>query len=117
MKSLADRVAVVAGASRGAGRGIACALGDAGAIVYVVGRSSRGDAAASPTRLGTIEDTAEEVSRRGGHGVAVKADCTSAEAVRVLFERVAGEHVADLAAEYGFTDLDGRLVPRFNPFG
>ncbi len=123
MKSLADRVAVVAGASRGAGRGIACALGDAGAIVYVVGRSSRGDAAAPPDRLGTIEDTAEEVSRRGGRGIAVKADCTSAVSVKALFEQVAAEHDrVDIVANavWGLSDayssLDDWLAGWGRPF-
>ena len=68
MSDLRGKVAVVAGASRGAGRGIACVLGDCGATVYVTGRSVRG----GPTTdqmPGTIEDTAEEVIRRGGHGI------------------------------------------------
>ena len=139
---MASLVAVVAGASRGAGRGIALALGDAGAVVYVTGRTTRaslaaaaaaaGDvagvtggattatttaggtaepastaavAAADPAQRatrkgpkaevftkGTVDDTAEEVTARGGTGVAVACDHTNEEEVAALFARVAAEH-------------------------
>ena len=72
---LIDRVALVTGASRAAGRGIAAALGEEGATVYVTGGSVLG----SPTTLGrpgTIDDTAEEVTARGGTGIAVRCDHT-----------------------------------------
>ena len=68
MKPLEGQVAVVAGATRGAGRGIACALGEAGATVYCTGRSVRGHPA-TESRPETIEDTAELVSERGGVGI------------------------------------------------
>jgi NAD(P)-dependent dehydrogenase (short-subunit alcohol dehydrogenase family) len=87
MPKLQGQVAVVTGASRGAGRGIALVLGEAGATVYVTGRSTRG----GPTTeglLGTIEDTAEAVTARGGRGVAVRCDHTADADVRALFERV-----------------------------
>ena len=90
MQTLSDRIAVVTGASRGAGRAIAVVLGEAGATVYVTGRSVRGH----PTtdRLpGTIEDTADEVVARGGIGVPVRCDHTVDVEVEALFERVRAE--------------------------
>jgi NAD(P)-dependent dehydrogenase (short-subunit alcohol dehydrogenase family) len=92
MVSLKGRVAVVAGASRGAGKGIALALGEAGATVYVVGRTSRSGAKPLDDAPGTIEDTAEAVTNRGGSGIAVRADCTDDRQVASVFDRVAGEH-------------------------
>ncbi len=88
MKPLEGRVAVVAGASRGAGRGIALALGEAGATVYVAGRTVRGGPAPSDGAPGTIDETAEEVSARGGIGIPVRADCTVEDEVAALFDRV-----------------------------
>jgi NAD(P)-dependent dehydrogenase (short-subunit alcohol dehydrogenase family) len=85
--SLQSRVAIVTGASRGAGRGIALALGDAGAIVYVTGRSIRGKAT-TENLPGTIEDTAEAVTARGGRGIAVRCDHTVDSDVEALFARV-----------------------------
>jgi NAD(P)-dependent dehydrogenase (short-subunit alcohol dehydrogenase family) len=85
---LTGKVAVVAGASRGCGRGIAVALGEQGATVYVTGRSIRGGPAPVDGICGTVEETAEEVTRRGGVGVPVRVDHTDAGEVRDLFERV-----------------------------
>jgi NAD(P)-dependent dehydrogenase (short-subunit alcohol dehydrogenase family) len=90
--ALKGRVAVVAGASRGAGRGIALALGDAGATVYVTGRTTRGGSPPADGAPGTIDDTADEVTARGGHGIAVKVDHTDEAQVAALFERVGREH-------------------------
>jgi NAD(P)-dependent dehydrogenase (short-subunit alcohol dehydrogenase family) len=90
MKPLQDRVAVVAGATRGAGRGIARALGEAGATVYCTGRSARGRPATG-TRPETIEETAELVTDAGGVGIAVRTDHTVEDEVRALFERVRAE--------------------------
>ncbi|AXK37779.1 SDR family NAD(P)-dependent oxidoreductase [Streptomyces armeniacus] len=70
---LGGKVAVVTGASRGVGRGIALALGEAGATVYVTGRSTR-DGRRTEDLPGTVEDTAEEVTRLGGKGVALPCD-------------------------------------------
>lgn len=89
--SLADKVAVVTGASRGAGRGIAVVLGEAGATVYVVGRTTRGGPRPPDGAPGTIEDTAEEVGRRGGKGIAVRADCSIEADVAALVERAVRE--------------------------
>jgi NAD(P)-dependent dehydrogenase (short-subunit alcohol dehydrogenase family) len=89
-KPLAGRVAVVAGATRGAGRGIARALGEAGATVYCTGRSVRGNP--SPyARPETIEETADLVSAAGGVGIAARVDHAVEAEVKVLFERVQRE--------------------------
>lgn len=104
-RPLAGRVAVVTGASRGAGRGIALELGAAGATVYVTGRSTR---AAPPTASnsrygdmlaqigvtempGTVDDTAEAVTALGGVGLAARCDHADDAAVAALFARVERE--------------------------
>jgi NAD(P)-dependent dehydrogenase (short-subunit alcohol dehydrogenase family) len=89
-KPLQDKVALVGGATRGAGRGIACMLGEAGAVVYCSGRSVRG-APATPGRPETIEETAELVNQFGGQGIAVQVDHTSEEQVRELIARIRSE--------------------------
>jgi NAD(P)-dependent dehydrogenase (short-subunit alcohol dehydrogenase family) len=90
MQPLRGKVAVVAGATRGAGRGIAVELGAAGATVYVTGRSVRGKPATA-NRPETIEETAEMVNARGGVGIPVQVDHTVEEQVKALFERVKQE--------------------------
>ena len=90
MQPLRGRVAVVAGATRGAGRGIATALGEAGAIVYCSGRSTRA-AGATRGRPETIEETAEIVTRAGGTGIAQRTDHTVEAEVEALFARVRAE--------------------------
>jgi NAD(P)-dependent dehydrogenase (short-subunit alcohol dehydrogenase family) len=87
---LAGKVAVVTGATRGAGRGIAGALGEAGATVYCTGRSIRGKSAMEG-RPETIEDTAEMVTARGGKGIAVGIDHLDRDAVKAFFERIQAE--------------------------
>lgn len=82
------RVAVVTGASRGLGRGIARVLGERGWAVYVTGRSTH---AAPGDMPGTIDDAAGEVSARGGEGIAVRCDHTVAADVEALFARVRDE--------------------------
>ncbi|TMV48319.1 SDR family NAD(P)-dependent oxidoreductase [Paenibacillus mesophilus] len=89
-KPLAGKVAVVTGATRGGGRGIAVMLGEAGATVYVTGRSVRGNPA-TEGRGETIEETAEMVSARGGVGIAVRTDHTVEEDVKALFDRIRRE--------------------------
>ncbi|HEV8047819.1 MAG TPA: SDR family NAD(P)-dependent oxidoreductase [Terriglobales bacterium] len=89
---LKGKIAVVAGASRGCGRGIAVALGEEAATVYVIGRTVRGAPPPTDGASGTIEETAEEVTRRGGVGIPVRIDCTNAREVKVLFDRVVTEH-------------------------
>ncbi|SDM77020.1 SDR family oxidoreductase [Allokutzneria albata] len=87
---LDGKIAVVTGASRGAGRGIAAVLGERGATVYVTGRSSR-DGGSPTGRPETVEDAAEEVTARGGKGIPVRCDHTDDEQVRALFEQVRAE--------------------------
>lgn len=89
-KPLQDRVAVVAGATRGTGRGIARMLGAAGATVYCSGRSVKGHPA-TPGRPETIEETAEMVTAEGGRGIAVRTDHTVEAEVERLFSRVRDE--------------------------
>jgi NAD(P)-dependent dehydrogenase (short-subunit alcohol dehydrogenase family) len=90
MQPLEGQVAVVAGATRGAGRGIACALGEAGATVHCTGRSIRGH----PSPIGrpeTIDGTAEMVTPRGGVGLWAQVDHTQPDQVKALFDRVREE--------------------------
>jgi NAD(P)-dependent dehydrogenase (short-subunit alcohol dehydrogenase family) len=91
MSRLSDCIAIVAGATRGTGRGIACALGEQGATVYCTGRSVRGQLASGTQRPETIEETAELVDARGGRGVAVQVDHTDPEQVAALVARVERE--------------------------
>ena len=91
--ALRGRVAVVAGATRGAGRGIAAALGEAGATVVCTGRSSRTGALRSDYgRAETIEETAELVTDLGGTGIAVAVDHLDPEQVQRLAEQMRNEH-------------------------
>jgi NAD(P)-dependent dehydrogenase (short-subunit alcohol dehydrogenase family) len=88
---LTGKIALVAGATRGAGRGIACALGEAGATVYCTGRSIRGSPA-TKGRPETIEETAEMVTASGGSGIAVQTDHTQPDQVKALCERIRRQH-------------------------
>jgi NAD(P)-dependent dehydrogenase (short-subunit alcohol dehydrogenase family) len=91
--ALRGRVAVVAGATRGAGRGIAAALGEAGATVVCTGRSSRTKALRSDyDRAETIEDTADLVTELGGTGVAFAVDHLDSDQVQHLAELIRADH-------------------------
>lgn len=91
--ALRGRVAVVAGATRGAGRGIAAALGEAGATVVCTGRSSRtGVLRSDYDRAETIEETAELVADLGGTGIAVAVDHLDSAQVKGLAEQVRSDH-------------------------
>jgi NAD(P)-dependent dehydrogenase (short-subunit alcohol dehydrogenase family) len=126
-KPLKDCVAVVTGASRGGGRGIAHELGAAGATVYVTGRSTREQPADTYGRIlelsgettlpGSIDETADAVTRAGGRGIAVRCDHTQDDEVAALFERVARDHgrvdVLVNNAWGGHEVFDGVFVARF----
>ena len=90
-RPLSHRVCLVAGATRGAGRGIARMLGEAGAVVYCTGRSVRGRPASGAHRPETIDETAELVTAAGGKGIAVRVDHTVEAEVRALADRVREE--------------------------
>ncbi len=95
MSTLNGKIAVVAGGTRGAGRGIAIKLGEAGATVYVTGRSTREEM--SPMqRKETIEDTAEFVTEAGGHGIPIQVDHTEEKQVVNLFNRINKEQNGQL---------------------
>lgn len=89
--SLTGKVALVAGATRGAGRGIAVELGAAGATVYVTGRTTR-DRQSEYGRPETIEETADLVDRAGGTGIAVPVDHLIHDEVRALVSRIRRDH-------------------------
>src|ERR1700690_313026 len=94
-KVLQGQIALVAGATRGAGRGIAIALGEAGATVYCTGRSSRKRTRgrrATPGRPETIEETAELVTAAGGRGIAVRVDHTEPAQVKKLAALIKRKH-------------------------
>jgi NAD(P)-dependent dehydrogenase (short-subunit alcohol dehydrogenase family) len=90
-KALEGKVALVSGATRGAGRGIAVALGEAGATVYATGRSTRAQRS-EIDRPETIEETAELVTAAGGEGIAVPTDHLQPAEVRSLVERIDSYH-------------------------
>ena len=123
MKPLAGKVALVTGATRAAGRGIAVELGAAGATVYVTGRSTRATRS-EMDRPETIEDSAELVDSAGGRGIAVPVDHLDPVQVRELVERIEREQgalhilVNDIWGQHGEpewdktvweSDLDGGL--------
>lgn len=90
MKPLSGKVALVTGASRGVGKGIALGLGEAGATVYITGRTVE-EGKAAVALSGTIGQTAEEVTRLGGVGIAVRCDHTVDAEVEQVFERIKQE--------------------------
>jgi NAD(P)-dependent dehydrogenase (short-subunit alcohol dehydrogenase family) len=100
-KPLHGKIALVAGATRGAGRGIACMLGAAGATVYCTGRSSRLHPQVRPADAGpftttgrpeTIEETAELVTAWGGTGIALRVDHTNPSDILTLAQRIQSDH-------------------------
>ncbi|MEX5709828.1 SDR family NAD(P)-dependent oxidoreductase [Parafrankia sp. FMc6] len=112
MGLLSGRVAVVTGASRGIGKGIALALADEGATVYVTGRTVSPGSHPLP---GTVGETAAEVDRRGGKGIAVQVDHGDDDQVAALFEQVEREQGRlDILVNNAFSLPEDLTEP--NPF-
>lgn len=87
MSELSDKIALVTGASRGVGKGTALGLGEAGATVYITGRTTE-EGRGAVSLAGTIHQTATEVDQLGGRGIAVQCDHRNDEEVKALFARI-----------------------------
>lgn len=94
LSSLAGKVAVVTGASRGIGKVIATILGEKGAAVYVTGRTT---AAMPDTTSGTIHEVADAITAAGGVGISVQCDHADDAPIKALFERVQAEQVISIS--------------------
>ncbi|XGW25435.1 hypothetical protein V3C99_006675 [Haemonchus contortus] len=94
--SLAGQIAIVTGASRGIGRGIALQLGEAGATVYITGRKPAQSESAVIDKLPKLEQVANEVTSRGGRGIAAYVDHSNMEEVKAFFEKVEHDHNGQL---------------------
>lgn len=119
-RPLAGKVAVVTGASRGVGKGVALSLGAAGATVYITGRSASGHPA-TVSLPGSVDETAQEATRSGGVGIAIRCDQRNDDETQALFERVEQEQgrldVLVNSAWAGYEGLhDGYDFPMDQPF-
>lgn len=93
---LRGQVALVTGASRGIGRGIALQLGEAGATVYVTGREPKNSDSKDGSNLPTLDKTANEITERGGRGIAAYCDHSNHDDIKRLFERIEREQNGQL---------------------
>ena len=116
LPDLGEKVALVSGASRGIGRGIALVLGSAGATVYVTGRSR--DGKSTEDMPGSVDRTARDVTAAGGQGIAVPCDHTKDQEVEKLFSRIEREQrgrldllVNNAWGGYGQYDFEGFSLP------
>lgn len=110
MGTLTGKVAVVTGASRGIGKGIAIALGEQGATVYVTGRTVTPGTYPLP---GTVGETAAEIDRRGGKGIAVQVDHAKDDQVEALFDRIRREQGRlDILVNNAFALPEDLIVPK-----
>jgi len=94
--ALRGKICLVTGASRGIGRGIALQLGSAGAKVYVTGRKPEQSLSSEQPDLPSLEKTANEITQRGGHGLAVYVDHSDMKQVELLFKQIAAENDGQL---------------------
>ncbi|ETN75952.1 oxidoreductase, short chain dehydrogenase/reductase family protein [Necator americanus] len=94
--SLAGQIAVVTGASRGIGRGVALQLGEAGATVYITGRKPAQSGAATDNYLPTLEKTAKEITERGGKGIPAYVDHSNMDEVKEFFSKLEQDHNGQL---------------------
>jgi dehydrogenase/reductase SDR family protein 1 len=121
MQNLHGKVAIVTGASRGVGQGIALGLGEAGATVYVTGRTVE-ETDAVETLAGTVHSTAAEVTKLGGRGIAVCCDHRNDAEVVAVFQRVLAEQgrldilVNNIWAGYEHMVENGTNYTWENPF-
>lgn len=112
MRPLAGKVALVTGASRGIGKGIALALADEGATIYMTGRTAAAGLSSLP---GSLAETKAEVDRRGGKGIAVQVDHADDEQVAALFDRIRDEQQRlDILVNNAFAVPQG--LDRLHPY-
>ncbi|XP_029650643.1 dehydrogenase/reductase SDR family member 1 [Octopus sinensis] len=113
-KPLSGLVCLVTGATRGIGKGIALQLGEAGATVYVTGRTLR----KTEKSLGSLEETVEEINGRGGRGVAVQVDHTKDNEIERLFEKIKAEQNGqlDLLVNNAYSGVNSLIDVATKPF-
>uniref|UniRef100_A0A914E7C7 Uncharacterized protein n=1 Tax=Acrobeloides nanus TaxID=290746 RepID=A0A914E7C7_9BILA len=116
--SLKGKVAVVTGASRGIGRGIALQLGQAGAKVYVTGREPKNMTIINDPKFPTLVQTAQEITKRGGQGIHVYTDHANDDQVKALFDRIDAENKGklDILVNNAFAAIESDELYQFKKF-